>query len=227
MSGRPGQVGVLDIGCFSANPVVVAGSPPHPVVSHKTRLRLDRALDPHNRLRPGGVEQVVTAVRTARLTAERAGGRHTGALLVLDVGGGTVEFAAGEDLEPSFTRSLPFDVRTSTRRLALDRTVARDHRGLAREQVRVHDRVVAALEGTRIAEHRAVGCSKVFRQSARPAGARPLHEGPFVPRALKPTDLRGRIPRPARIPVPSRARLPASPGTAPSSRSPGHWSRKR
>jgi exopolyphosphatase / guanosine-5'-triphosphate,3'-diphosphate pyrophosphatase len=261
MSGRPGQVGVLDVGCFSAHLVVVSGSPLQPVVSHKTRLRLDRALDRHNRLRPEGVEQVVTAVRTARRIAERAGvddivpfatsvirdagnadhviaevarrtgtvlrvlpgreearlaylaarhwfGWHTGPLLVLDVGGGTVELAAGEDLEPSFTRSLPFGARTLTRRLALDRTAPRDHRGLAREQVRAHDRVVAALEGTSVAAHRAVGCSKVFQQLARLAGARPQHEGPFVPRVLKLTDLRGWIPRLARMPVPRRARLP-------------------
>jgi exopolyphosphatase/guanosine-5'-triphosphate,3'-diphosphate pyrophosphatase len=261
MSGRPCQVGVLDVGCFSAHLVVVSGSPLHPVVSHKSRLRLDRALDLHNRLRPEGVEQVVTAVRSARRIAERAGvvdvvpfatsvirdaanaaqvidevarrtgtvlrvlpgreearlsylaarhwfGWHAGPLLVLDVGGGTVELAAGDDLEPSFTRSLPFGARTLTRRLGPDRIPARDERGLVREQARVHDQVVAALEGTRVAEHRAVGCSKVFQQLARLAGARPQHEGPFVPRVLKLSDLRGWIPRLTRMPVPRRARLP-------------------
>ncbi|ROP41609.1 Ppx/GppA phosphatase family protein [Saccharothrix texasensis] len=261
MSGRPDQVGVLDVGCFSAHLVVVSGSPLHPVVSHKTRLRLDRALDRDNRLRPEGVEQVVTAVHAAHRIAERAGisalvpfatsvirdasnaeqvisevarrtgtrlrvlpgqeearlayraarhwfGWRAGPLLVLDVGGGTVELAAGDDVEPSFTRSLPFGARTLTRRLALDRATPRDHRGLAKEQVLVHDRVVAALEGTSVGEHRAVGCSKVFQQLARLAGARPQHEGPFVPRALRLADLRGWIPRLSRMPVPRRARLP-------------------
>ncbi|MFJ6675800.1 Ppx/GppA phosphatase family protein [Actinosynnema sp. NPDC091369] len=261
MSRRPGQVGVLDVGCFSAHLVVVSGSPLHPVVSHKTRLRLDQALDRRNRLRPEGVEQVVTAVRTAHRIAERAGvsgfvpfatsvirdapnadeviaevarrtgtqlrvlpgkeearlayraarhwfGWHVGPLLVLDVGGGTVELAAGEDVEPSFTRSLPFGARTTTRRLGLHRTPTRDHRGLAREQVLVHDRVVEALAGTSVADHRAVGCSKVFQQLARLAGARPQHEGPFVPRTLRLADLRGWIPRLARMPAPRRARLP-------------------
>ncbi len=252
---------MLDIGCFSAHLLVVSGSPLHPVVSHKTRLRLDRALDPHNRLGPDGVEQVVTAVRTARRIAERAGvvgvvpfatsvirdatnadqviaeiarrtgtqlrvlpgqeearlayvaarhwfGWHVGALLVLDVGGGTVELAAGDDAEPSLVRSLPFGARTLTRRPALDRTAPRDHRGLAREQVLVHDQVVAALDGTSVADHRAVGCSKVFQQLARLAGARPQHDGPFVPRFLRLTDLRAWIPRLARMPAPRRARLP-------------------
>ncbi|WP_141982528.1 Ppx/GppA phosphatase family protein [Saccharothrix saharensis] len=261
MSGRAGQVGVLDVGCYSAHLVVVSGSPLNPVVSHKTRLRLDQALDRRNRLRPEGVEQVVTAVRTAHRIAERAGvsgivpfatsvirdapnadeviaevarrtgtrlrvlpgkeearlayraarqwfGWHVGPLLVLDVGGGTVELAAGQDVEPSFTRSLPLGARTMTRRLGLHRTAVRDHGGLAREQVQVHDRVVAALAGTSVADHRAVGCSKVFQQLARLAGARPQHEGPFVPRALRLADLRGWIPRLARMPAPRRARLP-------------------
>ncbi|MEV8441753.1 exopolyphosphatase [Actinosynnema sp. NPDC051121] len=261
MSRRPGQVGVLDVGCFSAHLVVVSDSPLHPVVSHKTRLRLDQALDRHNRIRPEGVDQVVTAVRAAHRIAERAGvsgivpfatsvirdapnadqviaevarrtgthlrvlpgqeearlayraarhwfGWRVGPLLVLDVGGGTVELAAGEDVEPSFTRSLPFGARTMTRRLGLDRTPSRDHRGLAREQVLVHDRVIAALGDTSVADHRAVGCSKVFQQLARLAGARPQHEGPFVPRTLRLADLRGWIPRLARMPAPRRARLP-------------------
>ncbi|ONI90901.1 exopolyphosphatase [Saccharothrix sp. ALI-22-I] len=262
MSGRPGQVGVLDVGCFSAHLVVVSGSPLHPVVSHKTRLRLDQTLDPHNRLRPEGVEQIVNAVRTARLIAERAGvadvvpfatsvirdagnadqviaevarrtgtelrvlpgreearlaylaarywfGWHVGPLLVLDVGGGTVELAAGDDLEPSLARSLPFGARTLTRRLSLDRTLDPDRRGLAREQqVLVHDRVVAALEGRSVADHRAVGCSKVFQQLARLAGARPQHDGPSVRRVLRLADLRAWIPRLDRLPAPRRAGLP-------------------
>ncbi|MEU4445344.1 exopolyphosphatase [Actinosynnema sp. NPDC050801] len=261
MSGRPRQVGVLDVGCFSAHLVVVSGSPLHPVLSHKTRLRLDRALDSHNRLRREGVEQVVTAVQTAHRVAERAGvsgivplatsvirdaanasqviaevtrrtgtqlrvlpgkeearlayraarhwfGWHVGALLVLDVGGGTVELAAGEDVDPSLTRSLPFGARTMTRRLALDESLPRDRRGLARAQGPVHDRVRAALDGMSVADHRAVGCSKVFQQLARLAGARPQHEGPFVPRTLRLADLRGWIPRLARMPAPRRARLP-------------------
>ena len=252
---------MLDVGCFSAHLVVVSGSPLHPVVSHKTRLRLDRALDRDNRLRPAGVEQVVTAVQAARRIAERAGvpavvpfatsvirdapnsdqiiaevarrtgtrlrvlpgqeearlayvaarhwfGWRAGPMLVLDVGGGTVELAAGDDVEPSFTHSMPFGARTMTRRLALNRTAPRDHQGLAREQVLVRDRVVDALKGVPVAEHRAVGCSKVFQQLARLAGARPQHEGPFVSRTLRLADLRGWIPRLARMPVPRRARLP-------------------
>lgn len=287
MSGRGSQVGVLDVGCFSAHLLVVDGSPLHPVLSHKTRLRLDRALDRDNRLRPEGVEQVVNAVRIARRTAERAGvadfvpyatssirdavnadeviaevarrtgtrlrvlpgheearlsyvaarrwfGWQAGPLLVLDVGGGTVELAAGEDAAPSLARSLPFGARTLTRRLALDvargraRDAARDRRAAAdraaghpaadlvadrptadhRELARVRAAVREALAGTAVADHRAVGCSKVFQQLARLTGARPQHEGPFVPRSLRLAGLREWIPRLASMPAPKRARLP-------------------
>ncbi|MFE2754188.1 Ppx/GppA phosphatase family protein [Actinosynnema sp. NPDC059335] len=252
MSGRPGPVGVLDVGCFSAHLVVVADSPLHPVLSHKTRLRLDKALDRDNRLGPEGVEQVVHAVRTARRVADRAGvptivpfatsvirdavnadqviaevarragtrlrvlpgqeearlayraarhwyGWRAGPLLVLDVGGGTVELAAGADLEPSFARSFPFGARTMTRRLALDRSGA---------TTVVHDRVKTALKGVAVRDHRAVGCSKVFQQLARLTGARPQHDGPFAPRWLRLDDLRAWIPKLARMPAPRRARLP-------------------
>ncbi|MFI9008040.1 Ppx/GppA phosphatase family protein [Actinosynnema sp. NPDC053489] len=261
MSARPGQVGVLDVGSFSAHLVVVSGSPLHQVVSHKTRLRLDRALGRDNRLRPEGVEQIVTAVRTARRVAERAGvphvvpfatsvirdarnadqviaevarrtgtllrvlpgqeearlayqaarqwfGWHVGPLLVLDVGGGTVELAASQDAEPSLARSLPLGARSLTRRLGLRHGGHLDPRDLAREQVAVHDMVLAALDGTSVAGHQAVGCSKVFQQLARLAGARPQHDGPFVPRTLRRSDLRGWIPKLARMPAPKRARLP-------------------
>ncbi|GAA1305615.1 exopolyphosphatase [Saccharothrix xinjiangensis] len=260
MSGRRGQVGVLDVGCFSAHLLVVDGSPLHPVLSHKTRLRLDRALDRDNRLTPEGVHQVVNAIRTAHRIAEREGvadfvpyatssirdaanadeviaevarrtgtrlrvlpgdeearlsyvaarrwfGWQAGSLLVLDVGGGTVELAAGEDAVPSLARSLPFGARTLTRRLALglaDEGLSRKDRELAR----VREAVREALADTNPADHRAVGCSKVFQQLARLAGARPQHEGPFTPRSLRLTDLRRWIPRLASMPPPKRARLP-------------------
>lgn len=251
---------MLDVGCFSAHLLVVDGSPLHPVLSHKTRLRLDRALGRDNRLAPEGVEQVVSAVRTARRIAERAGvagfvpyatssirdaanadeviaevarrtgtrlrvlpgdeearlsyvaarrwfGWQAGPLLVLDVGGGTLELAAGEDAAPSLARSLPFGARTLTRRLALDLAQeGRSHK--SRELARVREAVRDALVGVHPADHRAVGCSKVFQQLARLAGARPQHEGPFTPRALRLADLRRWIPRLASMPPPKRARLP-------------------
>ncbi len=258
---------MLDVGCFSAHLLVVEGSPLNPVLSHKTRLRLDRALDRHNRLRAEGVDQIVNAVRVARRTAERAGvvdfvpfatssvrdavnadeviaevarrtgtrlrvlpgheearlsylaarrwfGWQAGPLLVLDVGGGTVELAAGDGATPSLARSLPFGARTLTRRMALkavhDRRSRHQRRGGDEhpELVRVRDAVRDALADVPAPGYRAVGCSKVFQQLARLTGARPQQDGPFVARSLRLADLREWIPRLAAMPAPKRARLP-------------------
>ncbi|GAA2681580.1 MULTISPECIES: exopolyphosphatase [Actinosynnema] len=247
MAGRPGRAAVLDIGCFSAHLVVVEGSPLNPVLSHKTRLRLDRALTRDRRIGPEGVAAVCAAVRSAASAARQAGvsdpaafatsvirdaanarevlaevrkrtgvdvrvlpgeeearlayvaarnwfGFAAGPLLVLDVGGGTVEVAAGSDAAPSYTRSFPLGARTVTRGGV-------DRRELDR-------RLRAELAGLDAAGHRAVGCSKVFQQLARLSGARPQHEGPLVRRALWLEDLRRWSPRLAGMPASKRARLP-------------------
>ncbi|MBP2337678.1 Ppx/GppA phosphatase family protein [Saccharothrix coeruleofusca] len=247
MSGRPGRVGVLDVGCFSAHLLVVDGSPLHPVLSHKTRLRLDLALDEHNRITRAGLDQLVLAVREAGRTARRervpllvpfatsvirdapnraevlaeihrgtgialrvfsgeeearlayVAARHwygwsAGPLAVLDVGGGTVEFAAGEAGQPRVVRSLPLGARTLARSSA--------------DPALVRDRVRAGLADVDVRGHRGVACSKVFQQLARLTGARPQRDGPHVPRVLRLADLRRWAPRLAAMPARKRARLP-------------------
>jgi len=57
------RVAVLDVGCFSAHLLVVDRTPARQVVSHKVRLRLDRAIDGHGRITARGIEHIVTAVR--------------------------------------------------------------------------------------------------------------------------------------------------------------------
>src|SRR5690242_11997098 len=82
-------------------------------------------------------------------------GWSAGPMVVLDVGGGTVELAAGFGAEPEFALSLPLGARTLTRS------------GLTVEDMRVEvrDRIAAAFPRDESA--RAVGCSKVFEQLAR------------------------------------------------------------
>lgn len=63
------QVGVLDIGCFSAHLVVVdraQGSPLRPSLSHKIRLRLDQAMDPSGRIGQDAVDRITAAVSAAQ-----------------------------------------------------------------------------------------------------------------------------------------------------------------
>jgi exopolyphosphatase/guanosine-5'-triphosphate,3'-diphosphate pyrophosphatase len=62
---RSGRVAVLDVGCFSAHLLVVERTPARQVVSHKVRLRLDRAIDPNGRITARGIEHIVSAVRAA------------------------------------------------------------------------------------------------------------------------------------------------------------------
>jgi exopolyphosphatase/guanosine-5'-triphosphate,3'-diphosphate pyrophosphatase len=59
---EPPRAAVLDVGCFSAHLVVVEGSVTRPLVSHKVRLRLDRALDDTNRISAEGIERIAAAV---------------------------------------------------------------------------------------------------------------------------------------------------------------------
>lgn len=262
MSGRSGLLGVLDVGCFSAQLLVIdpaRHSLLRPVLSHKVRLRLDQALDDRGRITKPGVDQVVEALREVRRIADRAevstlvpfatsvirdsanseqvveqitkrsgvtlgmftgaeearlsylAARHwfgwgAGALLVLDVGGGTVEIAVGEGRTATVARSLPLGARTLSRAwLDESKTSERTLRELREHAV---ERVGAVLGSDEVDHLRAVGCSKVFQQLARLAGARPQREGVFVPRRLTLVDLRKWIPRLAVTTARGRARLP-------------------
>ncbi|MEV0681454.1 exopolyphosphatase [Actinosynnema sp. NPDC050436] len=247
MSG-PGQVGVLDVGCFSAHLVVVGDPALHPVLSHKTRLRLDLSLDGNAGVRRSGVDQVVAAVSEARHVAERAGvrevlpwatsvlrdapnaaevfaeverrtgvalrslsgveearlaylaarrwfGEDTGPMLVLDIGGGTVEVAAGSAGEPVLSATLPCGARTLSR--------------CPVEPAELRSAVLDAFAGLGdLRDHFAVGCSKVFQQLARLSGARPQRDGPEVRRSLHVADLRKWARRLAAMTERERARLP-------------------
>jgi exopolyphosphatase/guanosine-5'-triphosphate,3'-diphosphate pyrophosphatase len=250
---RPRRLGVLDVGCFSAHLVVVAGDLLDPVLSHKIRLRLDRETDRAGGLTPDGIEQISAAVAQAKhhagrvpvvayatssvrdaanadqvvkrverrtgvrlqllpgqqeahlsyVAARRWFGCSAGPLTVLDVGGGTAEVAFGAGPRPLVTHSLPMGART-LRRAGLDNTKC-----LARMRAEVTEQVQAGLPDlARLGDARAVGCSKVFQQMARLAGARPQRQGPFTPRRLRRDDLAEWIPRLARLSAHERAELP-------------------
>jgi exopolyphosphatase / guanosine-5'-triphosphate,3'-diphosphate pyrophosphatase len=113
-------------------------------------------------------------------------------LSVLDIGGGTIELAAGDARKPAFARSLPLGARTLTRS------------GLSLPSLRatLPARIVEALPSaalTELAAGRAVGCSKVFRQLAVLTGS---------PSRLRAADLAEWIPRLAEMTPSERAKLP-------------------
>ncbi|MGW6447652.1 Ppx/GppA phosphatase family protein [Lentzea sp. NPDC055074] len=144
-----------------------------------------------------GVElKVLSGKEEARLSYAAA--RHwfgwgAGQMVVLDVGGGTVELAAGSGAEPERAVSLPLGARTLTRA------------GLTVADLRleVAQRLATAFPWGESA--RAVGCSKVFEQLARLAGAR---SDAYAPRQLRLKDLEKWIPRLAKLSVRERAALP-------------------
>ncbi|QRP50722.1 exopolyphosphatase [Amycolatopsis sp. FDAARGOS 1241] len=158
--------------------------------------------------RDTGVElQFLSGRREAELTyvgARRWYGAAAGPLLVLDIGGGTVELSAGRGSQAEFARSLPLGARSVTRDwLPTDPPVRSKKVRALREYVLAQVRGALGDVTAEIADHRVVGCSKVLRQLARLAGDRPGRG-----RELHLDDLRVWIPRLAAMPTAKRAKLP-------------------
>ena len=135
-----------------------------------------------------GVElQVLSGKDEARMTflaVRRWFGWSAGRLLVLDIGGGSLELAAGIDEEPALALSLPLGVGRLTReRLSADPPPPLEIDDL-REHVQRH---LASIE---LGEwDRAVATSKTFRTLARLSGAAPSVAGFRTPRSLTRTGL--------------------------------------
>jgi exopolyphosphatase/guanosine-5'-triphosphate,3'-diphosphate pyrophosphatase len=154
--------------------------------------------------------QFLSGEQEARLTyaaVRRWFGWSSGRILLLNIGGGTLEIVLGRDAEPDLAISLPLGVRPMTRAfLVSDPTPSVELKRL-RRHVRntlgeVADRI--RWEGP---ARMAVATSKTFKQLARLAGAAPQRKGPFVARTLDRADVHAWIPRLAEMPVKERGRL--------------------
>jgi exopolyphosphatase/guanosine-5'-triphosphate,3'-diphosphate pyrophosphatase len=155
--------------------------------------------------------KVLPGADEARLTflaARRWFGWSSGRLLLLDIGGGSLEIAAGHDEDPDIAVSLPLGAGRLTRDwLPGDPPSADDVRKL-RRYVRAE---IATTAGGLLrdgAPNHAVATSKTFRQLARIAGAAPSSEGQYVKRVLKHTDVTGLAERLAQLSVAEREDLP-------------------
>jgi exopolyphosphatase / guanosine-5'-triphosphate,3'-diphosphate pyrophosphatase len=133
-----------------------------------------------------GVElQVLDGEDESRLTflaARRWFGWSSGRLLVIDIGGGSLELAAGLDEVPDAALSLPLGAGRLTR-AALHQQDPPDPAEVkaVRKQVRA-DIARVLRDITRAgAPDRAVGTSKTMRSLARIAGAASSSEGPTRP----------------------------------------------
>jgi exopolyphosphatase/guanosine-5'-triphosphate,3'-diphosphate pyrophosphatase len=163
--------------------------------------------------------EVLAGQDEARLTflaVRRWFGWSAGRLLVIDIGGGSLEIALGIDEEPDVTESLPLGAGRLTRdRLPGDPPNKEDVKAL-RKHVRAELGRVLRPFGAQGAPDAAVATSKTFKQLARISGAAPLSEGIDVARSLRREDLAKWLPKLAEMSVKERSQLPGvSIGRAP------------
>ncbi len=122
------------------------------------------------------------------LAVRRWFGWSAGRLLVLDIGGGSLELAAGIDEEPDLALSVPLGAGRLTReRLRGDPPSAKDVDALIEYAQKTIEKpartlLAAGWDGP-------IATSKTFRTLARLAGAAPSGEGPRVRRDLTLTGL--------------------------------------
>lgn len=161
--------------------------------------------------RTGQSVRILSGVDEARMTflaVRRWFGWSTGRLLVLDIGGGSLEAGIGRDEEPDVAISLPLGAGRLTRsHLAGDPPSAdaiRDLRRLVRTMI--------AGEAGRLLRSgtpsMAAATSKTFRQLARIAGAAPSSDGMYVRRTLTLAAVEGIVTKAAGMSARELADLP-------------------
>lgn len=151
--------------------------------------------------------QVLAGEDEARLTflaVRRWFGWSAGRLGVFDIGGGSLEIAAGSDESPEVAQSLPLGAGRLTRDWI--------DTGRTTPELRLHVRsAIADQAGTILrggAFDRAVATSKTFRSLARICGAAPSHEGQYVRRVLRKADLAGLVEQLVTMSADDVAKLP-------------------
>jgi exopolyphosphatase/guanosine-5'-triphosphate,3'-diphosphate pyrophosphatase len=159
-----------------------------------------------------GVElQVLTGAEEARLTflaVRRWFGWSAGKLLVLDIGGGSLEIAYGIDEEPDAAVSLPLGAgRLTAAWLPGDPPEPDAIRALRRHVRAQIARTVGEFSRFGAPDH-VVATSKTFKQLARLAGAARSADGLYVQRELKRESLEAWVPRLAGMTTAQRAVLP-------------------
>jgi exopolyphosphatase/guanosine-5'-triphosphate,3'-diphosphate pyrophosphatase len=163
------------------------------------------------RVLPGSDESRLTF-----LAARRWFGWSSGRLLMLDIGGGSLEIAAGHDEDPDIAISLPLGAGRLTREMLPGDPPSRDDVRRLRKHVRAE---IASAAGAVLRDGRpthAVATSKTFRQLARIAGAAPSSDGPYIKRKLRHADVTELAQRLGRLTVAERSELPGvSIGRAP------------
>lgn len=155
--------------------------------------------------------QVLDGVDEARLTflaARRWVGWSAGKLLVIDIGGGSLELSLGDDEDPDIAKSLLLGAGRVTREMLSGdppkpkevKAARRDVRATLAREIRPYAK--AATPDS------VVGTSKTMRSLARISGAAPSGEGVYVTRRLRLEDVRETISRVESMTAKERASLP-------------------
>ncbi|HET7533104.1 MAG TPA: Ppx/GppA phosphatase family protein [Nocardioidaceae bacterium] len=159
-----------------------------------------------------GVEiGVLSGEDEARLTflaVRRWFGWSSGRLAVFDIGGGSLEIAAGSDEAPDIAQSLPLGAGRVTRDWLRDDPPSAETVRELRRRIRAD---IARDAGTLLRSgppDHAVGTSKTFRSLARVCGAAPSGEGLLVRRVLPADVLATKLPDLAAMTNEEKAHLP-------------------
>ncbi|MDT7652689.1 MAG: exopolyphosphatase / guanosine-5-triphosphate,3-diphosphate pyrophosphatase [Pseudonocardiales bacterium] len=124
------------------------------------------------------------------LAVRRWYGWSAGRLLVLDIGGGSLEIAAGLDEHPTVAESLPMGAGRLTREWFRSDPPSRREIAALRDHLDAQLAPVAHRLRRAGEPELAVGTSKTFRSLARLTGAAPSSAGPRVHRSLTDVGLR-------------------------------------
>ena len=119
----------------------------------------------------------------------------SGRLAVFDIGGGSLEIAAGGDEEPDVAWSVPLGAARLAREWFAEGNPGEKDLRTLRKMIRA---TIAEDAGNLLRQgppDHATATSKTFRSLARICGAPPSDEGPRVERTLTHDDLRGWIPK--------------------------------
>ncbi|WP_151525768.1 Ppx/GppA phosphatase family protein [Serinicoccus kebangsaanensis] len=145
--------------------------------------------------------------RVTFLAVRRWFGWSAGRLLNVDIGGGSLELAAGLDEHPDAAISLPLGAGRLSRELTEDPPGQAEIRSLRK---RIRSEIAAAQPAlTKVGEPQLVaGSSKTVRSLARACGAAPRGDGLYVPRVLRFEDLAELTPRLLTMTAAERAALP-------------------
>jgi exopolyphosphatase/guanosine-5'-triphosphate,3'-diphosphate pyrophosphatase len=136
--------------------------------------------------------QVLSGEDEARLTflaVRRWFGWSAGRLLVLDIGGGSLELAAGIDEDAEVALSLPLGAGRMTRRFLPEARTGGRPDLAALTKLRAHADELIAREAKKLRKvgtpDLVVGTSKTFRTLARLTGAAPYSAGVWAHRELR------------------------------------------